>query len=133
MRRALGVVGAACVARCFQSAAPRAAGCIYREISGLPLAQWAPLVLGLSLSRQAGKRLSKQLSLSAPVTARATNCMGTERGGGRDGWGGGSHGGTWGGGGDEIADDSLIEQTSDGSKEQCCRDCSIKVIQLLLK
>lgn len=60
---------------------PRAVGCIYRGISGLPLAQWAPLVLGLSLSRQASKRLSKQLSLSAAVTGRATNCMGTEMGG----------------------------------------------------
>lgn len=88
------VVGAACVARCFQSAAPRAAGCIYREISGLPLAQWAPLVLGLSLSRQASKRLSKQLSLSVAVTGRATNCMGTERGGGVVG---GSYGGKLGG------------------------------------
>lgn len=46
------------------------AGCIYREISGLPLAQWAPLVLGLSLSRQAGELLSKQLFHSAPVTGR---------------------------------------------------------------
>lgn len=68
------VIASVCGAQCFQSAAPRAAGCIYREISGLPLPQWAPLVLGLSLSRQAGKPLCKQLSLSAPVTKRPSNC-----------------------------------------------------------
>lgn len=39
------------------------AGCIYREISGLPLAQWAPLVLGLSFVT-AGGRTAFQTSLS---------------------------------------------------------------------
>lgn len=40
-----------------------AAGCMYREISGLPLAQWAPLVLGLSFVT-AGGRTALQTALS---------------------------------------------------------------------
>lgn len=39
------------------------AGCIYRKISGLPLAQWAPLVLGLSFVT-AGVRTAFQTALS---------------------------------------------------------------------
>lgn len=49
----------------------RTAGCISREISGLPLAQWPPLVLGLSLSRQAGELLSKQIFHS--ISGRLVN------------------------------------------------------------
>lgn len=59
------------------------AGRIYREIRGLPLAQWAPLVLGLSLSRQAGGLLSKQLFHSARVTGRPANCRESGRTKGR--------------------------------------------------
>lgn len=49
------------------------AGCIYREISGLPLAQWPSLVWGLSLSRQAGQLLSKQSFHSAWLAGRPIN------------------------------------------------------------
>lgn len=64
------------------------AGRIYREIRGLPLAQWAPLVLGLSLSRQADGLLSKQLFLSAPVTGRPANCREPLERGQKEGRGG---------------------------------------------
>lgn len=40
-----------------------AAGCMYREISSLPLAEWAPLVLGLSFVT-AGGRTAFQTALS---------------------------------------------------------------------
>lgn len=44
------------------------AGCIYREISGLPLAQWAPLALGLSfVTAGGGTAFQTALSLS-PLT-----------------------------------------------------------------
>ncbi len=51
------------VVLCASSLLVRTAGCIYREISGLPLAEWAPLVLGLSFVT-AGRRTAFQTALS---------------------------------------------------------------------
>lgn len=50
----------------------RTAGCLYREISGLPLAQWAPLVLGLSIVTTGGRTALQQPFHSASATGWPT-------------------------------------------------------------
>lgn len=46
------------------------AGCIYREIIGLPLAQWAPLVLGLNFVTTGG-----QVALQTALLFSRSNCL----------------------------------------------------------